>query len=374
MKTTALVRKARTLLTLLVSSACGIEGIDQQDLFEEPPATGSAAAAGKVTHAGGSQGLVRPPADSGRGGTVNQEPEGSVVDPSAGAGGAEGGAPPADPPQAIKPSPSGGGGSAGSIGRGGASSVVTGGKANRAGAPGQGGSQSSAGAAANAGEGGAGGTIAEPEEPLATLLLTEYLEGFSDNKALEITALAGGSLDGCTIEVVLYGTTPNPPPLGEKPKTNTLRKVALAGMLAAGESYVVCDTDFALDASCDLQARVGFNGNDPIALICRGELVDSFGSRTEVPQYNWGEHDVLTINTTLRRRCEITAGDRNPDDAFVPELEWIAADAEALDDLGKHCAATPNPGPDVDPEPEPASDVDPEPEPASDVDPEKEPE
>jgi hypothetical protein len=85
---------------------------------------------------------------------------------------------------------------------------------------------------------------------------------------------------------------------------------------------------------CDRVTNLSFNGDDALALECEGTLLDSLGQVGVDPGVAWEVGDASTLNRTLRRRCGMEAGDREPSDAFEPALEWLSFPEDTFDGLG----------------------------------------
>jgi hypothetical protein len=128
-----------------------------------------------------------------------------------------------------------------------------------------------------------------------TLLLTEYIEGASNDKALELTARIPVDLSTCELRRYTNGsTTPN--------------TIALTGMLAAGASYVLCHSSISDASGCDtMTSQVNHNGNDAYEVVCGGMLVDSFGQVGDDPGTAWTGGGLETANYVLRRQCASSA-------------------------------------------------------------------
>jgi hypothetical protein len=208
------------------------------------------------------------------------------------------------------PSDFGSGGSSGS-----SSSSPDGGKASTSSTGGTGGDEP-------LGESGAGGA-GEPESPLGhALLFTEYVEGSSSYKAVEISALEDSTLEGCRVATYFNGAT-------------SANGAALEGVLLEGESVVVCSSALAEQgAVCSRTAGLTFNGDDAVALECDGVLIDVIGQIGLDPGAAWGAGDVSTVDHTLRRRCDATA-DSDPTDDFEPSAEWLGFPQDSFEDLGQ---------------------------------------
>ena len=227
------------------------------------------------------------------------------------------------------------GGAAG--GRGGTASA-----AGRAGSAGHSGSAGHAAAAgrggAGTGAGGSGGTDTSPAGHASdggaaaqsgappSVIFSEYVEGSSSYKALEVRALAPGVLDGCRIATYSNGNS------GPKPSAS----VALSGTLTADATLVVCSAALSelLGAVCTLTASLSFNGNDALVLECGEQTLDVIGQVGLDPGEAWTSGDASTANRTLRRRCAVTHGDTERADGFDPALEWVALPTDDFGGLG----------------------------------------
>lgn len=167
------------------------------------------------------------------------------------------------------------------------------------------------------------------------LLFTEYVEGTSSNKALEVTNLGATevSLAGCEIDLYSNGSV----------TASASGGIMLSGTLAPGASIVACygGSSTAVASFCTpglISNAGGFNGNDALALNCGGDPVDIFGSigPTHAVTRAWGTPPTSTEDATLRRACAVTTGDTNGDDAFDPSLEWEGFPTDTFDDLGAY--------------------------------------
>ncbi|WP_203248918.1 endonuclease [Sporosarcina beigongshangi] len=154
------------------------------------------------------------------------------------------------------------------------------------------------------------------------LLISEYVEGSSFNKALELYNASGATLDLSGYSLELYAN-------GATTATSTL---ALSGTLASEDTYVL----YHRDAIAELKSKgqlenanvINFNGDDAIVLKKSGEVVDSFGQVGV--RSNWG------TDVTLVRKGSVTTGDSNPNNAFNRDAEWIVYPKDTFDYLGFH--------------------------------------
>lgn len=174
-------------------------------------------------------------------------------------------------------------------------------------------------------------------EPAVTtdLFFSEYIEGGSSNKALEIYNGTGSDVDLSDYTVELYSngaTTPG----------NTLE---LTGTLANGEVYVIANSSAAVDILnvADITSTVtSFNGNDALAILKESSAshVDIFGCIGEDPGSEWASGDHSTLNMTLVRKSSVTGGvTTNPATGFPTlETEWDAYPQDTFGYLDSHNA------------------------------------
>lgn len=160
-----------------------------------------------------------------------------------------------------------------------------------------------------------------------SLLISEYVEGSSNNKALELRNYGTAAIDLAAnmCSVLLYSNG----------ATTVSRTIALTGSVAAGDVHVLCNTSagMALSPLCDQLATLDFNGDDAIALRCGSSVLDVFGQIGVDPGTGWGT-PVITLDRTLRRTCAVTAGDTNGSDAFDPTMGWLTLPTDTFDGVG----------------------------------------
>jgi len=162
---------------------------------------------------------------------------------------------------------------------------------------------------------------------VANLYFSEYVEGGSNNKAVEIYNATAGDIDlnGCSVR---FWFNADAAPSGP---------INLAGTLASDDVFVLCDDSIVMPALCDqLSAASFFNGNDSVELLCGGITLDVIGQFSSNPPNEWSAGGVGTQNETLRRSCAVTTGDPIGDDAFDPSLEWSTFPQDTFADLGQY--------------------------------------
>lgn len=169
------------------------------------------------------------------------------------------------------------------------------------------------------------------------LYFSEYIEGSSNNKALEIYNGSGAPVDLSYYQVETYH---NGRPLADGASFT----IPLSSVVAQGGVYVLANASASADILAVANLPTGslqVNGDDAIILrnILTGEIVDSFGQAGIDPGSAWNMNGVSTADMTLRRALTVTTGDVVPDDAFDPSIEWQAYPKDTFDDLGKYLSS-----------------------------------
>jgi uncharacterized protein len=167
------------------------------------------------------------------------------------------------------------------------------------------------------------------------LFISEYVEGSSNNKAIEIFNGTGASVNLTTglygISMYFNGAT-------------TATTFNLNGTIAPGDVFVFAhaSADPAILAQADQTTSAGiFNGNDAVALRKGVAHVDVIGQIGVNPgDAGWGTGLTNTTDNTLRRKPTIEAGDTNGSDAFDPATEWDGFATNTFDGLGAHSVTT----------------------------------
>ena len=162
------------------------------------------------------------------------------------------------------------------------------------------------------------------------LLISEYVEGSSNNKAIELYNGTGAPVDlaagGYALRMYFNGST--------SPTT-----FALTGTVADGDVFVFAHSaaNPAILAQADQTNGSGlFNGDDAVVLTKGDAVVDSLGQVGFDPGTEWGAGLVSTADNTLRRLPSSTAGDTDPTDTFDPAALWTGLATDTSDGLGTH--------------------------------------
>ncbi|MCF4009181.1 ExeM/NucH family extracellular endonuclease [Rheinheimera sp. UJ63] len=180
----------------------------------------------------------------------------------------------------------------------------------------------------------------------AELFISEYVEGSSNNKALELYNPGTSAINLSDYRIRVYSNGALTSSVNQQ----------LSGSLAAGETFIYAASNAAAAILAVANVTTGsglWNGNDAIVIEKNGEVVDSFGRVGENPGTAWTGNGVTTIDKTLRRKSVLR--DTNISDAFDPSVEWIQFDRDDFSDLGMFngTGAPIDPEEPVDPEPLP---------------------
>jgi uncharacterized protein len=180
----------------------------------------------------------------------------------------------------------------------------------------------------------AGARLEPAKATSADLFFSEYIEGSSNNKALEIFNGTGSTVDlgggGYQVRMYFNGSA------------SVGLTINLSGSVAPGDVFVLAQSsaDPAILAQADQTNGAGwFNGDDAVALTKGGAaagVVDVIGQIGLDPGTEWGTGLASTADNTLRRKGGISAGDTNGADPFDPVGEWDGFAINTFDGLGFH--------------------------------------
>lgn len=159
------------------------------------------------------------------------------------------------------------------------------------------------------------------------LYISEYIEGSSYNKAIEIYNGTGSSvnLSGYKIQIYYNGSS------------SAGATINLSGTLNNGDVYVVAHSSASttLKNKADMTTgSLSFNGDDAVILLNGTTILDCIGQRGYDPGTEWGSGLTSTCDNTLVRKATVVSGDTNPDDAFNPSIEWIGYATDTFSYLG----------------------------------------
>ena len=171
----------------------------------------------------------------------------------------------------------------------------------------------------------------------AELFFSEYIEGSSNNKALEIYNGTGAAVDlaagGYNVQMFFNGSA------------SAGLTINLNGTVANGDVYVIAHSSSVAEilAQADLTNGSGwFNGDDAVVLRKGSSVLDVIGQIGFDPGAEWGSGLTSTADNTLRRIAAIGVGDANGADAFDPAVEWEGFAQNTFGDLGSHLYSEPS--------------------------------
>lgn len=159
----------------------------------------------------------------------------------------------------------------------------------------------------------------------AELMFSEYIEGSSNNKAIEITNKTSGAINLSAYSI--------------KRQTNGAGAwstgLALSGTISSGEKYTIvnslmassCYTASAANLSTSA-TEMTFNGNDALGLFKNGVLIDIIGV------FNGGPAN-FSMDETIRRKATVTA----PSTTFNKAAQWDVFALDTCSNLGNRTAS-----------------------------------
>ncbi len=154
------------------------------------------------------------------------------------------------------------------------------------------------------------------------MFFSEYGEGSSNNKWLEIYNGTGGDIDLSVYTIALYSNG----------STTPFYTLTLSGTLAAGDVYVIRNASAAIQAVIDAADLVDgaypngvtfFNGNDVVTLSKDGTVIDIIGLL--------GDDTDFAKDVTIVRNSDV----RGPNATF-DITEWTVNATDYADNVGTH--------------------------------------
>ena len=174
----------------------------------------------------------------------------------------------------------------------------------------------------------------------ADLFFSEYVEGSSNNKAIEIFNGTGAPVDlsQYTVKLASNGGT-----------WSTSNSVTLSGTLNNNDVFVIANSQAnqtILDVADLTHTVTYFNGNDCLGLFHGDTMIDIIGVYQQDPGTAWpvAGIDGATLNHTLIRKPEVVQGNTDWLSGAGTNLdnsEWIVHPQDYIENLGSH---TFNPG------------------------------
>ncbi|WP_257141098.1 chitobiase/beta-hexosaminidase C-terminal domain-containing protein [Bacillus sp. AFS015802] len=164
--------------------------------------------------------------------------------------------------------------------------------------------------------------VSAADEAFQDLFISEYIEGSSYNKALELYNGTGADIDLSNYSLELHTN-------GAETAGN---KLQLSGILKAGEVFVLAHPSAAADikSKADMEngSVINFNGNDPVTLKKNDTVIDSIGQV--------GSSANFAIDVTLVRKDAVVTGDVDVTDSFDSKVDWNSYSKDTSTYLGSH--------------------------------------
>lgn len=184
-------------------------------------------------------------------------------------------------------------------------------------------------------------TCADIPAITGSILITEYVEGSSLNKYIEVSNIGNIPVDLSDYSLRLFSNGN-----GNIDGTNFTNRTLLSGTLAPGTSMVYANSSASVYTGPTTNASaVNFNGDDAIVLYNEVDsmLVDIFGRIGDDPGSDWNDGGAYsTANRTIRRKSFVQNGiNVNPTGtgptAFTTlTTEWDVFPQNDVSDLGMH--------------------------------------
>ena len=165
-----------------------------------------------------------------------------------------------------------------------------------------------------------GGGGVDPEPSTGELFISEYVEGSSYNKYIEIYNPTSQSIDLSSYVLKLE----------QDGKGTWTKEATLSGSLAS-KSVIIYKNSQATAYTGEAIVNndvINFNGNDPVGLFKYGELIDLFGASSETPGQAVAD---FAKDKTFRRKATVKA----PSTVFNAE-EWEVLAKDDVSGLGSH--------------------------------------
>jgi hypothetical protein len=167
----------------------------------------------------------------------------------------------------------------------------------------------------------------------ADLYFSEYVEGSSNNKALEIYNSGDSTVDLTNYKVEMYFNG----------NTSAGLSINLTGTIPAQGVFVLAhgSASPSILANANQTNTSGwYNGDDAVVLKRDNTIVDSIGQIGVDPGTEWGAGVTSTADNTLRRKNAVPAGDTSAGNAFDPATEWEGYAQDTFDHLGTYQGST----------------------------------
>ncbi|WP_336962067.1 ExeM/NucH family extracellular endonuclease [Acinetobacter pittii] len=150
----------------------------------------------------------------------------------------------------------------------------------------------------------------------AQLMFSQYVDGSSNRKGLEIYNPDGATVNLADYEIQQFNN-------GGTAKTATFR---LQGSLTSKQKFLVGRSELQaeLGSKVNQVAALSFNGDDAVVLVYKGTPVDRFGRIGERPEAGWGTAVSSLGNSFKRIETENPALSIDATSAFDLDRSWSA--------------------------------------------------
>ena len=172
------------------------------------------------------------------------------------------------------------------------------------------------------------------------LFISEYIEGSSNNKAIEIYNPTASpiTLTG-NYDISLYANG-----------SATAAPIALTGSVPAYGTFILANSTAnatILGLAQQTSGSLTFNGDDAVALRKATVVIDVIGQIGFDPGTQWLVGGVSTLDQSLVRNSTIQIGDNNGADVFNPSAEWTSSTIDTISNLGSHISTCAPPAPEM---------------------------
>ncbi|KID55894.1 extracelullar DNA degradation protein, EddB [Pseudoalteromonas luteoviolacea] len=168
----------------------------------------------------------------------------------------------------------------------------------------------------------------------AEVMISEYVEGSSYNKAVEIYNNSNSPINLSDYRLQFYFNG----------NTNSGTSIVLEGTVAPKDTHVIVHARAAEELRLKAQQQKDgswFNGDDAVVLTKNDVIVDSIGQIGVDPGSSWSDQGVSTKDRTLVRFASVSSGDAVATDEFIPSVEWEALAKDDFSNIGIHNSSDP---------------------------------
>ena len=161
------------------------------------------------------------------------------------------------------------------------------------------------------------------------LFFSEYVEGSSNNKAVEIYNPTNAAINLSNYRIEVFSNGASAPTV----------TIPLSGSIASYGTHVVANNNAAagLSSLADMSTgSLSFNGDDAVVLLSTTDTVDIFGKIGEDPGTEWVNSSESSLDKTLYRLASVTQGVSSNPTVFNPSTEWMALSIDDFTGVGSH--------------------------------------